>query len=122
QRGKVVWYEEVADTIIPPAASLIILNRFVLPKFRGVPGDEAAALSGEEALAPLLDWLEGEIPAEGWLVGQSFSMADVAFATTLRTLAYVTTSVDPAARPQTAAWFARVCARPSWQQVAAIEG
>jgi glutathione S-transferase len=28
---------------------------------------------------------------------------------------------DPAGHPKTAAWYARVTARPSWQAVAALE-
>ncbi len=122
QRGKAVWYEEVADTILPSIAGPILLNRFILPNFRKIPGDEAAALKGEEALLPVLDWLEGEVSAEGWLVGGSYTMADIAIATMLRTLLYVTPAIDAAARPKTAAWYARVCARPAWRQVAAIEG
>ncbi|MEP7221221.1 MAG: glutathione S-transferase family protein [Novosphingobium sp.] len=121
-RGKAVWFEEYADTIIPVAALPILRNRFVLPKFMGIPGDEAQAVAGEEALAPMLDWLEQEVPAEGWLVGEAFSIADIAVATAIKTLSYVSSPIEPSSRPKTAAWYDRVCARPAWQQVAAIEG
>ncbi len=120
-RGRAVWFEEVADTIILPAAGPVIFNRFVAPKLMGKPGDEAAAKKGEEALMPLLEWLEGQIPASGWILGSDYSIADISIATTLRTLAYVDIFVDATQGPKTAAWYARVAARPAWQQVAAIE-
>lgn len=117
-RGKAVWFEEYADTILTAAGGKVVFNRFVAPKVLNMPGDEEAAAQGEKDLAPVLDYLESVAPAEGWLAGSEFSIGDIAVASTLRTLAYVMPSPDVAKHPRTAAWYARVCARPAWQKVA----
>ncbi|OYX94511.1 MAG: hypothetical protein B7Y74_06805, partial [Novosphingobium sp. 35-62-5] len=91
------------------------------PKLLKVGGDEALALQGEAELPRWVDWLETQAPADGWLLGDTFSIADIAVASIFRTLAYVGHGVDAAARPNTAAWYARVTARPAWAEVAAKE-
>lgn len=120
-RGKAVWWEEFADTIMVPAGGKVVFNRFVGPKFLGLPGDEAAAAVGEKELEPILAYLESAAPAEGWLAGDAYSIGDIAVASTLMTLGYVDMAPDAARHPATAAWYARVIARPAWVGVAARE-
>ena len=120
-RGKAIWFEEFADTILTPAGGKIVFNRFVGPKLMGVPGDEEAALQGERDIAPILDWLNGAVPAKGWLAGEAFSVGDIAVASVLRTMGYVGMAPDAAKHPATAAWYGRVTARPAWLAVAERE-
>jgi glutathione S-transferase len=120
-RGKAIWFEEFADTILTPTGGKIVFNRFVGPKFMGLAGDEEAALQGEKDLEPILAYLDGVAPAQGWLAGEAFSIGDIAVASTLRTLGYVDWAPDAAKHPATAAWYARVTARPAWQAVAERE-
>ena len=120
-RGQAIWLEEFADTILTPAGGKIVFNRFVGPKLMGVPGDEEAALQGEAEIAPILDWLNGAVPAEGWLAGEGFGVGDIAVASVLRTMGYVGFEPDTAKHPATAAWYARVVSRAAWQAVAARE-
>ena len=120
-RGKAVWWEEFADTILVPAGGKIVFNRFVGPKFLGLPGDEAAAALGEQEIEPILAYLEGAAPAEGWLAGDAYSIGDIAVASTLMTLGYVGMAPDAAKHPATAAWYARVIARQAWIDVARRE-
>lgn len=120
-RGKAIWFEEFADTIFTGAGGKVVFNRFVGPKVLGIPGDEEAAKAGEQELVPVLDYLEGQAPASGWLTGDQFTIADIAVASVLRTLGYVGMEPDAATHPATAAWYDRVKARPAWQAVAARE-
>lgn len=120
-RGKAIWFEEFADTIMSAAGGKVVFNRFVGPKVIGMPGDEDAAKVGEKELVPILAYLESQAPAGGWLVGDAFTIADIAVASVLRTLGYVGMEPDAATHPATAAWYERVKARPSWQAVAARE-
>lgn len=120
-RGKAIWWEEFADTIMVPAAGKIVFNRFVGPKFLGLPGDEAAAALGEKEIEPILAYLEANAPADGWLAGGGYSIGDIAVASTLMTMGYVGMAPDAAKNPATAAWYARVIARPAWQVVAERE-
>jgi glutathione S-transferase len=120
QKARAIWFEEFADTIMITAGGKVLFNRFVGPKLMGRPGDEALAEQGLKELEPILAYLESQC-GDGWLAGGDFSVGDVAVACTLRSLGYVDLEPNPATHPRTAAWYDRVKARPSWQQVAALE-
>ena len=120
-RGKAIWFEEFADTMMTAAGGKVVFNRFVGPKLLGLPGDEVAAEQGVQELEPILAYLESQAPAAGWLAGSEFSIGDIAVAAVLRSLGYVGLEPDPATHPATAAWYERVKARPAWQAVAATE-
>lgn len=120
-RGRAIFLDEFADTLLAGSGLKVLFNRLVGPKLLRVGGDEAVALQGEAELPRWFDWLENTVPDDGWLLGDMFSLADISVASVLRTLVYVKHPVDPAVRPRTAAWYARVTARPAWASVAAQE-
>lgn len=115
--GRAIWFEEFADTLVAAAGGKVVFNRFVGPKVLGLPGDEAAAEQGCAELKPMMDYLESQAPEEGWLAGGMYSIADISVATVLKTLDYVQLCADAGQHPKTAAWYARVTARPAWQTV-----
>jgi glutathione S-transferase len=120
-RGRAMWFDEFADTILAGSGLKILFNRLVGPKLLKVGGDEAIALQGEAELPRILTYLEGVAPESGWLLGESFSLADISVASLFRSLAYVGHAPKAESHPRTAAWYARVCQRPAWQKIAAIE-
>lgn len=113
-RGKAIWWEEFGDTVLGAAALKVLFNRLVGPKIRKLPFDENVALQGEAELPAILAHLEASAPDEGWLAGD-FSIGDISVASALRSLTYVGHGPDAAARPRTAAWYARVTSRTAWQ-------
>lgn len=119
-RGRAVWFEEVADTVLIPAGAPIVINRFLRPQLFGAEGDEDAAKAGEQAVLKPLDYLEGELGADGWLDGV-FTVGDLSVACTIKTLGYTGWSIDTARHPRLAAWYGRVCERAAWQKAAAEE-
>ena len=119
-RGKVIWFDEFADTILCGAGLKVLFNRFVGPKLLKIPGDEALAAVGEAALPRIFTYLES-VATSGWLVGDRFTLADISVASVIRSLAYVNLVPQAGDYPRTAAWYARVSARPAWQQVAEQE-
>ena len=118
-RGRAVWFEEVADTVLTPAGAPIVLNRFLRPQICGTEGDEAAALAAEDALKRPLEYLEG-VAADGWLDG-AFSIGDISVASVIRTLGYAGWELDAAAYPRLAAWYGRVGEREGWKAAAELE-
>jgi glutathione S-transferase len=120
-RGRAVFFEEFADTVLAAAGGKIVFNRVVKPRFMKLPCDEDMAKAGEADIAPLLAWFEGQAPEAGWLTGEAFSIGDIAVASVFTTLGYAGFGPDAATAPKTAAWHARVCARPAWAAVAAVE-
>lgn len=119
-RGRAIWFEEVADTVLIPAGAPIVINRFLRPQIFGTEGDEEAAKAGEQAVIKPLDYLEGELGQGDWLDG-GFTVGDLSVACTIKTLGYAGWSLDSARYPKIAAWYERVCARDAWQAAAAEE-
>lgn len=119
-RGKAVWFDEYADTILGASGLKIVFNRLVGPKLLKLPASEEVALQGEAELPRILDYLESIALEQGWLDGE-FSLGDISVASMLKTLSYVGHGPDAARYPRTAAWYGRVAARPSWAAVAEME-
>jgi glutathione S-transferase len=114
-RGKTIWYEEFADTILIACGAKIFFNRIVAPRFLGRPCDEEAVQSAElNDLPPILDYLERTVPDEGgYLVGDALTLADIAVAGPFANFRHTNTRVDEQRYPRTVAYVERILARPS---------
>jgi glutathione S-transferase len=117
-RGKTIWYEEFADTILVSCGAKIFFNRIVAPRFMGRPGDEDAAQQAElNELPPVLDYVERIAPEEGgYLVGDRLTLADIAVAGPFANFRHTNTKVDPGKYPRTVAYVDRILSRPSFAQ------
>lgn len=114
-RARVIWFDEFADTILTGAAGPIFFNRIVAPKFMGQEGDLAAAAKAEaEALPPVMDYLERVIPDSGFLVGDTFSLADISVAGPFVNAEHAGVKPDATKYPKLTAWLAAIHARPSF--------
>ena len=113
-RGRVIWWDEFGDTVFAACSGKMFFNRIVAPKFLGREGDLAAAAQAEgEELPKLLDYLEGAIPASGFLVGDRLTLADLAVASPLMNFRHCGACVDAAVHPKIAAWSEAILSRPS---------
>jgi glutathione S-transferase len=114
-RGKAIWFEEFADTILVSCGAKIFFNLIVAPRFLGRPGDEEAARQAElNDLPPILDYLEWTVPGDGgYLVGDGLTVADLAVAGPFANFRHTKTNVDPERYPRTVAYVDRILARPS---------
>jgi glutathione S-transferase len=114
-RGKTIWFDEFADTILVSCGAKIFFNLSVAPRFLGRPGDKEAAKQAElNDLPPILDYLERTVPDEGgYLVGDSLTLADIAVAGPFANFRHTRTRVDPERYPRTVAYVDRILARPS---------
>jgi glutathione S-transferase len=114
-RGKTIWFEEFADTILVSCGAKIFFNLIVAPRFLGRPGDEEAARQAElNDLPPIFDYLEKVVPgAGGYLVGDRLTLADIAVASPFANFRHTQTKVDPERYPRTVAYVERMLARPS---------
>lgn len=117
-RGKTIWYEEFADTLLCACGAKIFFNRIVAPRFMGRPGDLAAAEAAErDELPPILEYLEKVVPDEGgYLVGDSLTLADIAVAGPFANFRHTETNIDAGRYPRTSAYVERILARPSFAQ------
>ena len=116
QRGKAIWFDEFADTILVACGAKIFFNLIVAPRFLGRPGDPEAAKQAElNDLPPILDYLEKVAPSDGgYLVGDRLTLADIAVASPFANFRHTSTRVCPDKYPRTVAYVDRMLARPSF--------
>jgi glutathione S-transferase len=116
-RGTAIWFEEFADTILVSCGAKMFFNRVVAPRFLGRQGDLAAADRAErEELPPILDYLERVVPgAEGFLVGDTITIADIAVASPFANLSHLDIRIDRERYPRTTAYADRILSRPSFK-------
>lgn len=115
-RGRVIWFEEFADTSLASCGAKMFYNRVVLPRFFGKQGDEEVARNAErEELPPLLDYLETVVPKPGeFLVGGRITLADVAIASQFVNLTHLGCERDQARHGRIYAYVDAILARPSF--------
>jgi glutathione S-transferase len=115
-RGQCIWFEEFADTILSGCGAKMFFNRVVAPVFLKRPGDmDAADLAEREELPKVLDYVESVAPAgEGYLLGDTLTLADIAVASPFANLHLLKYEVDASRWPKTAAFAARILSRPSF--------
>jgi len=112
-RARARWLEEYADSRL---GDVFIWGLFyqmrVHPAVWGEPGDAARIEKTLAEDAPAaLDYLEGELPADGFLYGE-IGLADIALASFFRNAAYAGFAVDADRWPRTAAFVGRALGHP----------
>ena len=114
-RGRTIWFDEFADTILVSCGAKIFFNLIVAPRFLGRPGDEEAARQAElNELPPILDYLEKTVPSDGgYLVGDSLTLADLAVASPFANFRHTRTKVCAERYSRTVAYVDRILSRPS---------
>ncbi len=121
-RARTIWYEEFADTILIACMGKVFFNRVVAPRFLGLPGDQAVADAAEkDEFPPLADYLEGIIPASGFLVDDRLTLADLAVASPFVNFSHVGIEVDAKTHPKTRTYVDAILARPSFAPIIAQE-
>ena len=113
ERARARWLEEYADTRLGDVFIWgLFYQKFVHPIIWGAPGDQARIdRTVAEDLPREMDYLEGELPDEGFLFGDRIGLADIAIATFFRNGAYVDWEPDPERWPRVAAFVGRALAQ-----------
>ena len=118
ERGRAIWFEEWSDTMLFAVGAKIFFNRVVAPRFLGRDGDLAVADAAEaNELPALLDYLEGVIPASGFLVGDRLTLADLGVASPFANFAHCGVKIDAARYPQLTVYTAAILGRPSFAKM-----
>jgi len=116
-RGRTIWFDEFADTLLFACGGKIFFNKVVAPRFLGRDGDLSVAEAAErDELPPLLDYLEGVIPESGYLVGDRFTLADIAVAGPFANFSHCDVAIDSTRYPKITAYVASILSRPSFAQ------
>lgn len=113
-RGKAIWFEELADTVVFAACRPMLFNRVAGP-LRGLPVDAAAADTAErEQWPPILAYLEQAIGDRPFLVGEALTVADIAVSSVIASTLHATRPIDAAVHPCLTRYLATMLARPAF--------
>ena len=114
-RGRTIWFDEFADTILFACGGKMFFNRIVAPRFLKLEGDAAVADAAEcDELPPLLAYLETQIPDSGFLVEDRLTLADIAVASPFANLRHLGVAIDASKYPKVAGYAEAILSRPSF--------
>lgn len=122
QRAGARWLEEYADSQLGD----VIVWRMFFQKgirrflFNEGTDEDVVRKAREEELPVALDYLETQLPEQGWIFGK-LSIADISLAAFFRNAAFVRYQVDAARWPHMAAFLERAWSLPAFRTLAAYE-
>ena len=121
-RARARWLEEFADTRMGEVIIWRLFNQVAIkPRVFGVPTDEAVLRKTLDVELPhVLDYLESQLPAQGFLFGE-IGVADIAIAAFFRNAAFSRYRVDAARWPRTAAFVERALAHDCLRRLVPFE-
>lgn len=112
-KAQVAWFEKFGDYELGPVTTFGVFRNRVLMKLLGKPcDDDYVGVCLSEKLPPLMDYLEKHAPAEGFIVGDRFTVADIAIATHFVNFHFGGEQVDASRWPTSAAYVQRILGRP----------
>jgi glutathione S-transferase len=121
-RARARWYEEFADTrmgdiLIWRFYYQVVIRRFV---WNEETDEGIVRKAREEEIPAVLDYLETELPADGFLFGE-VTVADIAIASFFRTAAFADFTIDAQKWPKTAGLVTRTLALPAFEKLKRYE-
>jgi glutathione S-transferase len=120
-RARARWFEELGGSRVAELAAGIFFQRFMRPMvLKQEPDEELVAKIIDRQLPPLLDYLEAQVPPQGFIFG-AFMMADMSLMSPFVNAAYAGYEVDAQRWPVFTHFIARVKNHPVVGQVLAEE-
>lgn len=120
-KARARWLEELGDSRLAELAAGIFFQRFMRPRaFKQEPDEELVTKIIEKQLPPVLDYIESQVPADGYLFG-TFGVADLSLISPFVNAGYAGYEIDADRWPLFAAFMQRVKAVPEVSQVLAEE-
>ena len=115
------WYDDFASGAVADLAAAIFFQRFMRPMaFKQEPDEALIDSIITKKLPPLLDYLEGQLPDEGYLFG-SFSLADLSIVSPFINASYAGYDIPADTWPKMAQLVASVRAEAPVAEILAKE-
>lgn len=115
-RARALWFEEYADSVVAMCIGRgLFFERVVKNMLRQTTDENVCKEALEKTLPPLFDYLEKELGANQYFIGNALSIADISVATMLVNFDHAGETVDAARWPKLAAFCAHMLQRPSFK-------
>lgn len=113
ERAKTLWLEEYADTqLMQLLGPGLFFERVIAPAFFRRAPNQTLINASLKALPAVLDYLEPQIPAQGFLIGPDLTIADLILPGIFINASYADYTVDARHWPRLAAYIQRMAANP----------
>ncbi len=120
--GRALWFEEYGDSELAGHIGMGTFRPMVVAPLMGKEPDTATANKTiEEKLPPYFQYMESQVGSREFLVGDSFSIADIAIATQFVNFAHAGFKPGAEAYPNLTDYLTRMHARPSFAACIAEE-
>lgn len=106
----------VEQSYVSTPAIKILFQRIILP-MRGQQSDESLVTSSKAELAKALDVVDKALAGQEYLAGSTYSLADISWMPYIQSLVISKVEELITDRPNVAAWWKRISARPAWVKV-----
>lgn len=115
-RAQAMWFEEYADTHVMQSIGPGLFFERVVKKLLGGKCDETIVVATlENRLPAIFDYLEKAAAGRNFLVGDAFSIADIAVAAMLVNFEHAGEILDCGRWPELGRYAAQIHARPSFK-------
>ena len=117
-RARALWFEEYADSQV--ASNLVralFFERIVKRLLKMQPDESICEAALRDHMPAIGDYLEKEIGTREYLVGDAFSIADIAVGSMFVNVHHAGEMIDESRWPKLAAYVARLHQRPSFQSL-----
>lgn len=122
QAAEVRWLEKYADYELAPLTTFTVFRNRLLNPLHGKAVDEQAVNQAlESQLPPLLDYLEARLDGRHWLVGDRFSLADIAVGSQLVNMAHGGELIDELRWPNLSSLLSKLSSRHSLSSLLSAE-
>jgi glutathione S-transferase len=122
EAARTTWFEEYGDGVVVPAVVPFFQQRVLFPLFMKKPADEALVeKAATETIPPVFAYLESQLEGRDYLVGNRFSLADIAIASPFVNYQHGAGTIDRSKYPNLASFVERILARPSFKSLIAEE-
>jgi len=120
--ARALFLEEFADSAFSMGIAQIFLEQFAAPLFMNRATDQAVVEKAlHKTLPPLFAHLDQTIGARPFMVGETFSIADIAIASPLNNLRHTGIPIDAETYPNLRRYADQIITRPSVAGIFAAE-
>ena len=97
--GRALWYEDWADNELPKATAALFFNRVAVKMMKREPDEAVIRKIIAQVQPPIFDYLESEIGDRVYLLGDRFSIADIAITCQFIQMMYSGEALPAASHP-----------------------
>ena len=113
--GRALWYHIWADTELPKATAALFFNRVAVRMMKREPDQAVIDKIIAKVQPPIFDYLEAEIGDKTYLVGDAFSIADIAITCQFVQMLYAGEALPATSHPNIARYVEHHMRRDSFK-------